>query len=187
MNNPGSVIDIEILAPGVDYQNLRKSFVIFICNYDPFAMNRCIYTFENRCIEEPEVVFGDETLKVIVNTKGTVGEISEELRELLVYLDEGRATGDYTRQLDNAVRSVKSSEARRHEYMVMMIREMELKEEARAEGRAEGRTEGRAEGVDQTRAESIKNIMKKLKYTAQQAMDLLEIPVADQSRYFTKL
>ena len=83
-----------------------------------------------------ENVFGDETLKVIVNTKGTVGEISEELRELLVYLDEGRATGDYTRQLDNAVKSVKSSEARRHEYMVMMIREMELKEEAGAEGRA---------------------------------------------------
>ena len=41
---------------------------------------------------------------MIVNTKGTVGEISEELRELLVYLDEGRATGDYTRQLDAIIR-----------------------------------------------------------------------------------
>ena len=39
-----SVIDIEILAPGVDYQKLRKSFVIFICNYDPFDRNRYIYT-----------------------------------------------------------------------------------------------------------------------------------------------
>ena len=29
-----SVIDVHLLAPGVDYLSLRKSFVIFICNYD---------------------------------------------------------------------------------------------------------------------------------------------------------
>ena len=170
-----SVIDIEVLAPGVDYLKLRKSFVIFICNYDPFGRNRYIYTFENRCIEEPDMTFGDETMKVVVNTKGSVGEISEELKEILVYLDEGRATGKYTKQLDDAVQLVKSSEERRHEYMVMMIHDMEMKEE------------GRAEGIDQNRVESIKNIMDGLKYTAQQAMDLLKIPAADQEKYLAKL
>ena len=170
-----SVIDIEVLAPGVDYLKLRKSFVIFICNYDQFGRNRYIYTFENRCIEEPDMTFGDETMKVVVNTKGSVGEISEELKEILVYLDEGRATGKYTKQLDDAVQLVKSSEERRHEYMVMMIHDMEMKEE------------GRAEGIDQNRVESIKNIMDGLKYTAQQAMDLLKIPAADQDKYLAKL
>ena len=33
-------------------------------------------------------------------------------------------------------------------------------------------------GIDQSRIESIKNIMEGLKYTAQQAMDLLKIPVS---------
>ena len=116
---------------------------------------------------------------MIVTTKGTVGEICDDLKELLVYLDEGRASGDYTRQLDDAVKGVKSSEERRHEYMVMMIREMELKEEARAEGWTEG--------VDQNRVESIRNLMKTLKLTAQQAMDALLIPAADQSKYLSKL
>ena len=37
-----SVIDIHVLSPGVDYQNLRKSFVIFICNYDPFGVGRFV-------------------------------------------------------------------------------------------------------------------------------------------------
>ena len=170
-----SMIDIQILAPGVNYLKLKKSFVIFICNYDPFERNRYIYTFENRCVEDVEIAFGDETQKVVVNTKGSVGEISDELKELLVYLDEGKATGDYTRQLDDAVRLVKSSEERRHEYMVMMIHDMEMKEE------------GREEGIDQNRVESIKNVMEGLKYTAQQAMDLLKIPVADQSKYLAKL
>ena len=46
---------------------------------------------------------------------------------------------------------------------------------------------GRQEGVDATRVESIKTLMRKLKYTAQQAMDLLEIPVSDQDKYLAKL
>ena len=47
------------------------------------------------------------------------------------------------------------------------------------------RVEERA--VDKTRLESIKNVMDGLKYTAQQAMDLLKIPVSDQPKYMAKL
>ena len=133
-----SVIDINVLAPGVDYSKLKPSFVIFICSYDPFGKGRYIYTFENRCMEEEDLLFGDETRKVVVNTKGNVGEISRELKEVLVYLDEGRATGSYTQQLDDAVRTIKSSEERRHEYMVMMIRDMEKIEEGQEIGKIIG-------------------------------------------------
>ena len=42
-------------------------------------------------------------------------------------------------------------------------------------------------GVDKTRLEAIKTVMKKLKYTAQQAMELLDIPVSDQPKYAAKL
>lgn len=121
-----------------DERNLRKSFVLFICNYDPFEKSQYIYTFENICKEVDGLQFGDEAFKVVVNTKGTEGEIDDELKQALIYLDEGKVTGDYARQLDDAVRLVKSSEERRHEYMVMMIRDMEMKEEGREEGREEG-------------------------------------------------
>ena len=47
--------------------------------------------------------------------------------------------------------------------------------------------DGRREGIDQTRVESIRNLMKTLKLTAQQAMDALLIPPADQSKYLAKL
>ena len=49
------------------------------------------------------------------------------------------------------------------------------------------REEGREEGIDQTRIESIKNIMKKLGYTIQQAMDLLDIPAEEQKKYMARL
>ena len=170
-----SVIDVDILTPGQDYIDLTSSYVIFICNYDPYKDNRYIYTFENRCVQDTDLAFGDETLKVIVNTKGTVGEVTDDLKEVLVYLDEGKTTGEYTKQLDDAVNLVKSSEERRHEYMVMKIHEMEI------------RNEGKAEGVDETRLENIKSIMNNLKLTPQQAMDALSIPPADQARYKTML
>ena len=51
----------------------------------------------------------------------------------------------------------------------------------------EGRAEGRNEGLDEARLESIKNVMRGLKYSAQQAMDLLRIPVGDQPKYAAKL
>ena len=79
-----------------------------------------------------------------------------DLKEILIYLEAEKATGAYTRQLDEAVRLVKSSEKRRHEYMVMMIREMEIREEGREEGRQEGREEGRQEGREEERANTVR-------------------------------
>ena len=100
-------------------------------------MGRFVYTFENTCREEPELQFNDGTTKVVVNTKGRKGEVSEELKEVIRYLDDGTVSGNYSRELDAAVNAVKSNEDRRLEYMTMMIHDMEIREKGRAEGRAE--------------------------------------------------
>jgi len=141
-----SIIDISILTPGMEYGNLKKSFVIFICNYDEYGRDRYLYTFENTCREEPDLKFGDESYKIVVNTKGRKGDINAHLKEVLEYLDDGSVTGDYSRELDEAVKAVKSSEERRLEYMLLVTRDNEMRAEGRAEGRVEGRAEGRAEG-----------------------------------------
>ena len=46
---------------------------------------------------------------------------------------------------------------------------------------------GRQEGVDTTRVESIRNIMESFKVTAQQAMEALKIPTAEQKKYLGML
>ena len=148
-----SIIDISILTPGMEYGNLKKSFVIFICNYDEYGRDRYLYTFENTCREEPDLKFGDESYKIVVNTKGRKGDINAHLKEVLEYLEDGSVTGDYSRELDEAVKAVKSSEERRLEYMLLVTRDNEMRAEGRAEGRVEGRAEGRAEGRTEGRAE----------------------------------
>ena len=60
-------------------------------------------------------------------------------------------------------------------------------DEMRQDSRNEGIAVGRAEGIESNRIESIKNVMYGLKYTAQQAMELLQIPEAEQEEYFSRL
>ena len=147
-----SVIDQEVLKPGAHYRSLPPSYVIFICGFDPFGLDRCVYTFENRCLEVPQLGLGDGAVKVLVNIRGLREGVSAELRELLDYLSTGTVSGPASRVLSNAVDHVKQSEERRREYMLSMVRDMELKAEAREEGRQEGRQEGRAEGIVQLSA-----------------------------------
>ena len=115
-----SMIDVRVLDKGEDYRKLKKSFVIFICNYDPFGKSRLIYTFRNRCDEDYSIILPDEASKIIINTKGTIGDISDELRAVIQYMDSGSATTEYTKSLDEEVATVKADEKFRRQYMLLM-------------------------------------------------------------------
>jgi predicted transposase/invertase (TIGR01784 family) len=129
-----SILDVSILKPGENYNKLNKTFVIFICNYDPFNAGQLVYTFETVCKEVPGLRLKDEAYKMILNTKGEHGIISQRLKEFMIYLDENRVTGAFSKELDDAVNAVKANEERRLEYMMLWVRDNEM----RAEGRAEG-------------------------------------------------
>ena len=115
-----SMIDIRAIEKGADYKTLKKSYVIFICNYDPFEKGRYIYSFSNRCDEDPTIELKDDAYKIVINTKGSLGEISDELKAVVKYLDTGVADSDYTKELAQEVEFVKSDEKWRREYMLMM-------------------------------------------------------------------
>ncbi len=159
-----SMIDLDVLGKGKEYTELKQSYVIFICTFDPFKNKRKIYTFTNRCHEEAGLDLGDETTKMFLNAKGTVGEVDRDIDQLLAYIDGKTAEGDFTRDIAAEVEQVKQHDETRVEYMTLM---MELKQQRR-EGREEGRT--------QEQLASIRNLMETLHLSAQQAMDALKIP-----------
>ena len=117
------LIDLNILEKGEDYRALRKSYVIFIATYDPFGKGRYVYTFENRCKEDPELALGDDAVKIVLNTKGTVGKISADLKALLRFMDGMEAGSNYTRDLEKAVEEIRGDEKWRREFMVMIERD----------------------------------------------------------------
>jgi len=122
------MIDLNILNKGIDYKKLNKSFVIFICTFDPFKKNRYIYTFQNICREDTSILLKDDEIKVAINVNGTVGNISKELKAVLDYIAKGIANTNYTKKLDVAVQRVKNDEEWRHEYMTLYMRDMENQE-----------------------------------------------------------
>lgn len=71
---------------------------------------RHIYTFENRCLENPELGLGDDTTKIILNTKGTLNDVTPEMKRLLDFIDGKEPEDDFTRELDEAVQSVRNNE-----------------------------------------------------------------------------
>lgn len=143
-----SLIDLALIEKGKNYNNLNKSYVIFICSYDLFGEGRHIYTFENMCTEDSSIRLGDETIKIFLNATSTMDDVDDELKNFLSYLATGIPTDEFTNELETAVTIAKSNKEWRREYMTLYEKEMEAMAEGRKEGREIGLQEGRQEGID---------------------------------------
>ena len=123
------MIDLSILEKGDNYKNLRRSMVIFVCTFDLFGKGRHVYTFENRCVQEPNLLLGDDTVKIILNTKGTMNDVSPEMKRLLDFIDGKEPEDEYTRDLAEAVKSVRNNEKWRLDYMTLQMNYQEKYEQ----------------------------------------------------------
>ena len=132
------MIDLNILEKGGNYKDLKRSFVIFVCTFDLFGEGRHIYSFENRCIQNSKLALGDGTTKIILNTKGTMDDISPELKKLLDYIDGKIPADDYTRELDEAVQSARKNEKWRLDYMTLQMHYQEKFEQGVEYGLEQG-------------------------------------------------
>ncbi len=120
-----SMIDLQLVDKGQDYDTLNNSYIIFICLSDLFGKNRYMYTFENVCEEDSEVILNDGSKKVFLNADGKNGAVSEELKAFLDYV-AGRPSEDtFVKKLKRAVEKAKKNREWRHEYMTLLMRDRE--------------------------------------------------------------
>ncbi|MBR0290490.1 MAG: Rpn family recombination-promoting nuclease/putative transposase, partial [Selenomonadaceae bacterium] len=130
------LIDIDKLKRGQHYSALGETFIIFICTFDRFKLGRYIYTFQERCTENPNLLLNDGATKVFLNTKGTVGDVPPDLKAFLDYVDCGIVSGKFVKELDAAVKSIKTNEKVRHDFMTLQMALLEERlegEERKAE------------------------------------------------------
>ena len=163
------VIDLNILQKGQDYTKLKKSYVIFICTFDPFGEGRHIYTFCNICQENTALTLDDDAVKIILSTKGTMDDVSPEMKRILDYIDGKGASDEYTKQLEEAVRSARQNERWRLDYMTLEYEYRQRYLEGKEEGREdeyqqryeEGLKEGEETGIAKTNERSIRKLYKR--------------------------
>ena len=141
----GSRIDCDQLEASADYNELRPTYVIFICTFDPFKLGQYVYSFRNRCEETPELELGDESYKVFFNTNGTKGEISGGLRQLLGYFKDPENSGHDTeliKHIDGIVDTANQDADWRRGYMTYAQAQMDARRQGWKEGKVEGENEG---------------------------------------------
>ena len=133
------MIDTNILLGGSRYQELKKSYIVFFCTFDPFGKGLKRYTFENQCLELPGFKLNDDSIKIFFNSKGkdTNSLITKEQDNLLKYLNTGEVTDDFTKQLKEAVEEIKGNKKWRAEYMHTLVHEQDIRDEGIALGRLE--------------------------------------------------
>ena len=170
-----SMIDGDLLMAGARYDTLKDTIIIFICPFEILDGKRHMYTFRNICMEDKDTVMPDRTTKILLSSKGTINDVTPDMKAFLEYVDGKMAEDDFVQEIDREISNIKSQEQERVIYMTYAMKIQEERDDARKEGIAEG--------IDFAIVNSIRNLMETVGWTEQQAMDALKIPVSEQSKY----
>lgn len=131
-------IDLNMITKGTKYSELRKCFIIFICTtFDSFKQGRHLYTFANRCNENPNLLLGDDTTKVFLTTCGTMNDVDKEMLEFLAYIKNSKeevanhSDSQLIQEINKKVKLIKEDKRTEVEYMTLLERDEKNREEAR--------------------------------------------------------
>ena len=144
-----SEMDSYQIAAGEKYGNLKHSIVIFVCNFDLFAKNRSVYTFESICREDTEIHLQDKRKTIFININGSREDVPEELAHLLDYLKTKNPTDGFTERLEQRVLEIRRDTEWRDDYMTLEMKMDEKYEQGLKEGLTKGLQQGIAQGIEQ--------------------------------------
>ena len=136
-------IDMDALLTGVSYENLPDTYVIFICDFDPFDDGLYRYSTGTYCEETGNRV-NDGVETVYLNAPGkNRKDIPEELLQFLDYVkNTGRrevisTTDLFVRHLQDTIDKIKLDRGMEERYMLLE----EMMRNEKKEGNIEGKKE----------------------------------------------
>ena len=135
---------MEYLERGEEYETIPDTFVIFVCDFDPFGQGLYCYIFRNECQEDRKVKLKDGSSTIFLNTQGrNETEVPEGLVRFLKFVtadleeSEDDFQDELVRQFQETIRRIKTDRQMGERYMIF---EEMLKEE-KQEGRLEAKKE----------------------------------------------
>ncbi|MBR7064357.1 MAG: Rpn family recombination-promoting nuclease/putative transposase [Treponema sp.] len=123
-----STMDTALLKKGNFYTDLKESYVIFLCKFDPLGKGQPIYTFQMRDKENPKTILGDKTYTILYNVTDIAKLKDGEKKDFLNYIAQGVNNSSFTNKIEKRVQEVKNDEDWRVEFMTL---EMVIKERER--------------------------------------------------------
>ena len=141
-----SLISMDMLKRGMKYRELRKSYVIFICTFDPFKKGLPMYHFTYRCKEDTQLEMGDLTENIYLNARAADKAEDAALADFLSYVDSGKAGSKFTQAIDAETKRVTNDEEWRERYVTWEMDLAIIREDAEKKGREDGIALGKKEG-----------------------------------------
>lgn len=145
-----SQMDMELLSAGISYEELPDTFVIFICDYDPFGKGLYYYTCRTKCEEDALLEYEDGCRTIYLSTKGKDEEkVPKSLVRFLKFVaadieqSDQDFEDDYVEQLQKSIHTVKESREMGERYMIFE----EMMEEERRVGRIEGELQAKRDSI----------------------------------------
>ena len=134
-------MDLDFLEQGQSYENLKPSYVIFICTFDRFKRDEPVYFFRSWDVEKG-LLLDDLSYTIVLNTKCSPEKVPEALKPFYEYLNDPKKNeaSELTRMIDERVRKFNSDEWRK-KYMTFEYILNEQKRESFAEGAAQKQRE----------------------------------------------
>ena len=148
-------MDLDFLEQGRPYDDLKPSYVIFICMFDRFKRDEPVYFFFRSWDVEKGLPLDDLSYTIVLNTKCSSEKVPEALKPFYEYLNDPKKNqaSELTRMIDERVRKF-NSDGWRKKYMTFeyMLNERERK------GLELGIEQGRSEGEAKKQHEIAKNL-----------------------------
>lgn len=131
------LVATQLLSAGSGYENLPNVVIIIILPYDPFDKNRMVYTIENHCTEDPTIPYNDGAKKIFLYTKGTEGNPSQALKDMLKYIEES-TEDNVTNQDIASIQQFVNKVKHKNEVGINYMKSWEVEKAARNNGYHEG-------------------------------------------------
>ena len=169
-----AMIDVDSLKKGQSFDLLPPTYIIFICAFDFFSKGNYIYTFKKRCLEDLELEYPDEATTILLNTKGTHGKVSKDIKSFFEYVNKHIVTSEFTQEIAEEIVQIKGDEKARLEYMSLKT----FVQDNRYEAYSEGLSEGFAKGENKEKIATAKRMLMKGNRSLEEIAEDTELSVA---------
>ena len=164
-----------MLKQGMKYRELRKSYVIFICTFDPFGKGLPMYHFTYRCKEDNTLEMGDLTENIYLNARAADKAEDAALADFLCYVNSGKAGSEFTQAIDAETKRVTNDEDWRERYVTW---EMDLKI-IQEDAEKKGEKRGMEQGVKKGRIDTAKALKKQGKLSDSEIAEVTALPLRE--------
>ena len=155
-----SQIDNETLMKGQTFHDLKESFVIFLCAFDPFSHGLRRYQFHQYEDTIRDLRLDTYSHVLFVNSKGTEGEVSNDLAGIIDVMNQKpNQTNPLASKLMKEIDYYNQDSEKRRELMDYATRLEDERLIGERIGEKRGRKEGKIEGRIEERKEGVRNII----------------------------